>query len=140
VAGPLVGRSDLGPGGALEVVTAVLLGVVIDAALETGPATFFAENWLLIVGFGVLLVLRPLAFGASSPFANAVVSAQRQPTGLSRLHRWTLGQSVTFFDNDFAGRIAQKQMQTARALTDVVNEVINVVAFALASLSGRFFC
>ena len=43
---------------------------------------------------------------------------------------------MQFFDNDFAGRIAQKQMQTARALTDVVVEVINVVAFALASLLG----
>ncbi|MEL6243540.1 MAG: ABC transporter ATP-binding protein, partial [Pseudomonadota bacterium] len=51
-------------------------------------------------------------------------------------HRWTLGQSVTFFDDDFAGRIAQKQMQTARAVTDVVVEMINVVAFALASLAG----
>ena len=28
-----------------------------------------------------------------------------------------MGQSVTFFDNDFAGRIAQKQMQVARATT-----------------------
>ncbi|MDD9923374.1 MAG: ABC transporter ATP-binding protein, partial [Boseongicola sp.] len=52
------------------------------------------------------------------------------------LHKWTLGQSVTFFDNDFAGRIAQKQMQTARALTDVAGEVINVIFFALASLIG----
>jgi ATP-binding cassette subfamily B protein len=52
------------------------------------------------------------------------------------LHRWTLGQTVTFFDDDFAGRIAQKQMQCARAVTDVASEVINVVAFALASLVG----
>jgi ATP-binding cassette subfamily B protein len=55
---------------------------------------------------------------------------------LSRLHRWTLGQAVTFFDNDFAGRIAQKQMQAARAVTDVVTEMINTVAFALASIIG----
>jgi ATP-binding cassette subfamily B protein len=55
---------------------------------------------------------------------------------LSRLHRWTLGQPVTFFDNDFAGRIAQKQMQAARAMTDVATETINTVAFALASVIG----
>jgi ATP-binding cassette subfamily B protein len=55
---------------------------------------------------------------------------------LSRLNRWTLGQSVRFFDEDFAGRIAQKQMQTANAVTSVVTEMINVVAFALASLAG----
>ncbi|MGA9252708.1 MAG: ABC transporter ATP-binding protein, partial [Roseobacter sp.] len=58
------------------------------------------------------------------------------PLVLSRLHRWTLGQTVGFFDDDFAGRIAQKQMQAARAVTEVVSELINVVAFALASLIG----
>src|SRR5690606_12112676 len=58
------------------------------------------------------------------------------PLVLSRLHRWTMGHAVTFFDNDFAGRIAQKQMQAARAVTDVASETINTVAFALASLAG----
>jgi ATP-binding cassette, subfamily B, bacterial len=58
------------------------------------------------------------------------------PLVLSRLHRWTMGHAVTFFDNDFAGRIAQKQMQAARAVTDVASETINTVAFALASLIG----
>ena len=46
---------------------------------------------------------------------------------------------MTFFDDDFAGRIAQKQLQTSRALTDVAAEVINVVFFALASLIGSAF-
>jgi ATP-binding cassette subfamily B protein len=58
------------------------------------------------------------------------------PLVLSRLHRFTLGQAVTFFDNDFAGRIAQKQMQTARAVTDVISESVNVISFSLASLIG----
>jgi ATP-binding cassette subfamily B protein len=58
------------------------------------------------------------------------------PLVQSRLHRWTMGQAVTFFDNDFAGRIATKQMQTARAVTEVTSEFINVVAFASASLIG----
>lgn len=47
-----------------------------------------------------------------------------------------MGHSVAFFDNDFAGRLAQKQMQTARAVTDVATEMVNVVAFALASVLG----
>jgi ATP-binding cassette subfamily B protein len=65
-----------------------------------------------------------------------MVQPNVNPLVLSRLHRWTLGQNVGFFDDDFAGRIAQKQMQTARAVTDVASEAINVVAFALASLFG----
>ena len=65
-----------------------------------------------------------------------VIGPNVLPLVLSRLHRWTLGQAVTFFDNDFAGRIAQKQMQAARAVTDVVTESINTGAFALASVIG----
>ncbi|MCZ8151018.1 MAG: ABC transporter ATP-binding protein, partial [Rhodobacteraceae bacterium] len=72
----------------------------------------------------------------SSASNSIVVGPNVLPLVLSRLHRWTLGQAVTFFDNDFAGRIATKQMQAARAVTDVATEVINTVFFALASVIG----
>ena len=45
-------------------------------------------------------------------------------------------RQIPFFENDFAGRIAQKEMQTARAVTDVVVEILQTVLFALASLIG----
>ena len=123
--------------GATEVVSAFLLGAVIDSAVSTGPATYFADNWLLLLTFvGFFLLIRPLLFGTSAAFNGIVVPPNIYPLVQSRLHRWTLGQAVSFFDNDFAGRIASKQMQTARALTDVTNEFINVVAFALATLVG----
>jgi ATP-binding cassette subfamily B protein len=53
---------------------------------------------------------------------------------LGRLNRHVLGYPVSFFDDDFAGRIAQKEMQTTRALVDVVIETIHAIAFALASV------
>ncbi|MEM8632703.1 MAG: ABC transporter ATP-binding protein [Pseudomonadota bacterium] len=123
--------------GTLEVMAALILGRVIDAALASGTESFFSAHWLLLAGCVLFfLVFRPLVFAASAA-ANAIVVAPNiNPLVLSRLHRWTLGQDVTYFDNDFAGRIAQKQMQTSRAVTDVTSEFINVVAFALASLVG----
>ena len=125
-------------GGALEAGTALILGLVIDSAVSSGPDRFFdGSNIALIAGsIGFFLVARPLMFGLSAVANAVVVQPNVNPLVLSRLHRWTLGQSVGFFDDDFAGRIAQKQMQTARAVTDVAAETINVVAFALASLFG----
>ena len=79
---------------------------------------------------------RPILFGLSSASNSIIVQPNVNPLVLSRLHRWTLGQAVKFFDDDFAGRIAQKQMQCARAVTEVASETINVIAFALASLAG----
>jgi ATP-binding cassette subfamily B protein len=123
--------------GSLEVVSALILGWVIDAALDSGPQAFFAEQGWLLASFVLFyMVLRPLSFGVAAATNSIIVGPNVMPLVLSRLHRWTLGQAVTFFDNDFAGRIAQKQMQAARAVTDVATEMINTVAFAFASVVG----
>ncbi|SEM48025.1 ATP-binding cassette, subfamily B [Gemmobacter aquatilis] len=123
--------------GTTEVVSALILGWVVDAAVSTGPAGFFANHLHLLLWFvAFYLFFRPLAFAFSSASNAIIIGPNVMPLVLSRLHRWTLGQSVTFFDNDFAGRIAQKQMQAARAVTDVATEVINTVCFALASVIG----
>ncbi|CUH86517.1 Putative multidrug export ATP-binding/permease protein [Phaeobacter sp. CECT 5382] len=124
--------------GGMEAGTAFILGLVIDTALASGPEQFFTTgNILVIIGaLGFFLILRPVLFGLSAASNAIIVQPNVNPLVLSRLNRWTLGQSVRFFDDDFAGRIAQKQMQTASAVTSVATEVINVVAFALASLAG----
>jgi ATP-binding cassette, subfamily B, bacterial len=122
--------------GALEVVSAWLLGVLVDSTLS-GTDGYFGENALLIGVYVVFyLALRPLFFGASAAFNGIVLPPNLAPLIQSRLHRWSLGHSVTFFDNDFAGRIAQKQMQAASALVNAVTEVINAGAFAVATLIG----
>ncbi|WP_073126792.1 ABC transporter ATP-binding protein [Palleronia salina] len=126
--------------GGAEVVTALLLGWIIDSAAGTATPGYLAENATLLVGALLFfVVVRPALFGASATANAVIVSPNVNPLVLSRLHRWTLGQAVTFFDDDFAGRIAQKQMQTSRAITDVASEMINVVAFALATLIGSVF-
>ncbi|MCU0855386.1 MAG: ABC transporter ATP-binding protein/permease [Rhodobacteraceae bacterium] len=123
--------------GTMEVISALLLGAVVDAAAGDPHPDFFSENlWLIGAFLFFYLVIRPLVFGASSATNSLWVAPNVLPQVLSRIHRWTLGQAVTFFDNDFAGRLAQKQMQAARAVTDVASETINVVAFALASILG----
>jgi ATP-binding cassette subfamily B protein len=123
--------------GTTEVVSALLLGQIIDAAVNTGAQGFVSAHGWLIAGFILFfMVVRPLAFGVSSAANSIVVQPNIFVLVQSRLNRWTLGQPVTFFDNDFAGRIAQKQVQTARALTDVANETINTMAFALSSIIG----
>lgn len=124
--------------GTTEVFTALLLGMIIDSAVNSGDAAaYFAENWLLVLGYAAFFVLlRPVVFGASAAFNGIVLPPNVYPLVQSRLHRWSLGHAVSFFDNDFAGRIAQKQMQTAQALTNSLGEIINAIAFALASMIG----
>lgn len=124
--------------GMFEAGTAWILGQVIDTAVDRGAGEFFsAENLGPVLWAAVFFMLiRPAAFGLSALSNNYVVMPNITPLVLARLNRWTLGQSVSYFDDDFAGRIAQKQMQTANALASVVSETISAVVFALASLAG----
>lgn len=124
--------------GAMEAGTALILGLVIDATASAGPEAFFDGRniGMIVAAVAFFMVARPIFFGLSASANAIIVQPNVNPLVLSRLHRWTLGQTVGFFDDDFAGRIAQKQMQAARAVTDVVSEAINVLAFALASLAG----
>ncbi|WP_425081239.1 ABC transporter ATP-binding protein [Ruegeria arenilitoris] len=124
--------------GAMEAGTAWMLGLVIDIATESGPQGFFnADNlWMILGVVAFFMLLRPALFGLSSVTNNYIVMPNVPPLVLAKLNRWTLGQSVTYFDDDFAGRIAQKQMQTSNALASVVSETISAIVFALASLAG----
>ncbi|WP_170582262.1 ABC transporter ATP-binding protein [Ruegeria arenilitoris] len=124
--------------GAMEAGTAWILGWVIDIATASGPENFLTPRnlWMILGAVAFFMLIRPLLFGLSSVSNNYIVMPNIPPLVLAKLNRWTLGQSVTYFDDDFAGRIAQKQMQTANALTSVVSETISAIVFALASLVG----
>lgn len=121
--------------GVMESAAAALLGAIVDAVGASTPSTLLNDHLPLLVG-GVLffVLLRPLTFLISGYTQMARLEPRVFPLVLSRLHRYTLAQSMRFFDSDFAGRIAQKQMQTARATTDAVTGTIETVAFALAAV------
>ncbi|NOD64985.1 MULTISPECIES: ABC transporter ATP-binding protein [unclassified Ruegeria] len=124
--------------GAMEAGTAWILGRVIDVATSSGPEQFLtAQNmWMIFGAVAFFMLVRPILFGLSSLSNNYIVMPNITPLVLAKLNRWTLGQSVTYFDDDFAGRIAQKQMQTSNAMASVVSETISAIVFALASLAG----
>ncbi|MFD0982195.1 ABC transporter ATP-binding protein [Tropicimonas aquimaris] len=126
--------------GISEMVAAWFTGVVIDAAATHGQGAFWGPYTVVIVG-GLLffLVVRPLILLADAGVTSILLGPHLFPLVLSRLNRHVLGHSMRYFENDFAGRISQKAMQTARALTDVVVEITDVVIFGLAMFISALF-
>jgi len=125
--------------GATEVLAAALVGWVIDLAQARGPAEFFADSWpFLLAAAAFFLILRPVLMGTGAAVNGLTLGPNLYPLVLSRLNRHTLGQSLSFFDDDFAGRIAQKQQQTSRAITEAVSETVNVLGLALTAVLGAF--
>ena len=126
--------------GIVETYIAALLGYILDLVIETPPNLLFSERWpVLLVAVSFLFLIRPSSFLLSSYLQSMVVSPGVRTMVATRLHRWTLGHSKNYFDNDFAGRIAQKEVQASNAVADVTVEVIHTVLFALASVITSFF-
>lgn len=124
-----------GMAGAMEAFTATLLGYVIDTVVVSNPATFAQDHAALLLGVAAFfLLLRPALMGLGAYFNQYVLAPNVWAQTLSRVSRWTLGHSVHFFDNDFAGRIAQKEMQIANSTTEIAVEAVNTLAFALISV------
>jgi ATP-binding cassette subfamily B protein len=121
--------------GIAETLTAALMGFILDLIIKAEPTTLLSENFFILgFVFVFLLGVRPFFFAFSAYLQSVVLGPGLRTLVASRLHRWTLGHSKTFFENDFAGRIAQKEVQASGALTDVVIESIHTVLFALTSV------
>ena len=127
--------------GATEIFSAYFIGWSIDYALAQGGAAgaenVFASGAVIFIGLALFfIVLRPALQGLNAAISALVVQANLYPLVLARLNRHTIGQSLTYFDDDFAGRIAQKEQQTARAVMDVVMESLNILGMGLSAISG----
>ncbi len=123
--------------GLAEVGAAWIVGWLIDLAQSRGPEGLIADSWpALLAATLFFLVLRPVLMGAGAAINALTLGPNLYPLVMSRLNRHTLGQALSFFDDDFAGRIAAKQQQTARALTEVVSETVNTLGLAVTAVIG----
>jgi ATP-binding cassette, subfamily B, bacterial len=114
--------------GAAEAAVFYLLGGLVDRASNAGPENLFREEWpwLAALLFAVL-VWKPLSQLGQSAMTSLAIGPGLNPMTIWRLHRHTLGQSMRYFEEDFTGRIAQKQTQTANALTSVAVDALTAV-------------
>ena len=105
--------------GVLDTMIPAFIGRLVSLVSTRTPDTFFRENvWTLLGMAAVLLILRPASFIAHSVLVNQIVNP-----GFSNMIRWqnhwhVVRQSWTFFQNDFAGRIANRVLQTGPALRE----------------------
>jgi len=116
----------------LEVLMFAFVGKLVDWLAVADKASFYSDHKLKIIGmsFLVLVILPVLKF-----FYNAVSHQGLLGNFAMRIrwqaHRYLLRQSVDFFQNDFAGRIATKMMQTALGVRDSVMKVTQILVYVV---------
>jgi ATP-binding cassette, subfamily B, multidrug efflux pump len=112
-------------------------GRVVDVLATAGPG----EVWdlygtELILAALFILILRPLLQGLDVLLLNNAIMPNFGTLIRWRAHRHVLRQSVGWFENDFAGRIANRIMQTPPAAGEAVFHVFDAIAYALAYMVG----
>ena len=113
-----------------EVALFGFLGQLVDWLQESGREGFLQrERGALIVMALVLLVLLPGASLASSLIVHQTLLGNLPMIGRWRMHRLLLRQSMRFFSDEFAGRIATKLMQTSLAVREAVMKILDILVF-----------
>lgn len=115
------------------------MGRLVDILAETDPAAFWRERGAEMILIVLLLIcVRPLTQLLHVLLLNNTLMPNVGTLVRWRAHRQVLRQSVGWFENDFAGRIANRIMQTPPAVGEVVYQVFDAIAFAIAYLIGMF--
>ena len=121
---------------AIEIWLIHYMGRLVD--LLTGdPAEIWANygtEFVLVAAF--ILFLRPLIHALDVLLLNNTILPNFGTLIRWRSHKHVLRQSVGWFENDFAGRIANRIMQTPPAAGEVVFQVFDAISFSLAYLAG----
>ena len=113
------------------------LGLLVEWMTVTDRSVFLETYGTALIIMGIIgIIIRPVAV----LFSRGLISLALVP-GLTsqvrwRNHRYVLRQSLAYFQNDFAGRIAQKVMQTGHAVREAVLNVIDGVWLLVIYLIG----
>ncbi len=117
---------------ALEMAMLNYVGSFVDLMSRSDRETFFADHGrdLALMGGLVLVVLPALAITWEFLFHQSF--AGNFPMMIRwQGHRYILRQSLSYFQDDFAGRLANTLMQSALAVRDSLEKVINTIVYAL---------
>lgn len=117
--------------GIMEALMFQFMGKVVDWLGAYTPQTLFVEKGHALIGMMAMVAF----FAVWTFFASNVRLQTLQGVFPMRLrwnfHRLMLGQSLGFYQDEFAGRVSAKVMQTALALRDVVMTVADMVVYVL---------
>ncbi|MGJ8691173.1 MAG: ABC transporter ATP-binding protein [Thalassotalea sp.] len=116
----------------LEVSLFSFMGELVDLLSQhSGESLFEQEGMKLLIMSGLVLIVMPCLV-----LLHGLIIYQgllgNYPMSIRWLaHRYLLKQSVSFYQNDFAGRVANKVMQTSLAVRETVTKLLDVIVYIL---------
>jgi ATP-binding cassette subfamily B multidrug efflux pump len=121
----------------LDALIPVFIGTLVSLLSAHGPEALWDNAWHTLVGMAaVLLVGRPVAITAQN-----LITQQGIVPAVTSMIRWqahwhVVRQGWAFFQEDFAGRIATRVMQSGPALRESIVQSVNAVWYILVYGTG----
>lgn len=125
---------------ALEVSLFGFMGQLVDWLAVKDPATFWQTEQKTLIGMGLLtLVVIPLLVLIHSAILHQTLLGNYPMAIRWQAHRYLLKQSLSFYQNDFAGRISTKVMQTSLAVRETVTKILDVMVYVLVYFGSMLY-
>jgi ATP-binding cassette, subfamily B, multidrug efflux pump len=130
--------------GAFEALFFAILGKIVDWLSRIPPALLWEQEQTTLLLFAGLLAVSPILVGLQNLFKHQVLGGNFPMRLRWNFHRLMLNQSMNFYQDEFAGRVAAKVMQTALALRDVcfilgdILVYVTIYFFTLVLVVGNF--
>ncbi|NMG40188.1 ATP-binding cassette domain-containing protein [Chelativorans sp. ZYF759] len=121
----------------IEVSMFAFLGNIVDWLADRDRDTFLAEEGWRLAGMSVVvLFVLPSIVLLQSLVSQQVLMGNYPMRIRWQVHRYLLKQSMTFYQDEFAGRIATKLMQTALAVRETVIKLVDILNYVVVYFIG----
>lgn len=124
----------------LEVQLFGFMGQLVDWLVQHDPATFWrSEGSRLLWMAGITLVLIPALVFLHAAIIHQTILGNFPMAIRWAAHRYLLKQSMSFYQHEFAGRIATKVMQTALAVRETATKLLDVLMYVVVYFASMMY-
>ena len=117
-----------------------MMGQLVDWLVDQDPQTLWQTRQKELLGFGfMVVVLLPGLIWLRSTVMHQTLLGNYPMAIRWRAHQYLLGQSMTFYQDEFAGRVATKMMQTALSVRETVMKLLDVMVYVTVYFFSMVF-
>lgn len=108
------------------------MGQLVDWLVDKDPKTLFEEQGSTLIFIALMLLIgMPILVLIHALVIHQILMGNFPMSIRWMSHRYLMKQSLEFYQNEFAGRIATKVMQTSLAIRESVMKLLNVMVYIL---------
>jgi ATP-binding cassette subfamily B multidrug efflux pump len=116
--------------GVIEASMVLVIGRFIDLLATSTPERFLTDHGAALLGILVLVAfVRPVLAFVGELVVNQMLSQQMMQRVRWRTHNYTLGHALSYFQNDFAGRLGNRIIQAGGSIRDLVVETVDILVY-----------